>query len=307
MSDLSTSGILGGLDSSYGVQEEINKQSELDKDAFLSLLVTQLQYQDPTQPMENTEFIAQLAQFSSLEQMQNMSTEMAELNANTTIGKFVKYSSYNTTLGTVEESTGFVTGTRKASNGDMYLILESGAEVAYDSIDEAYSDSTINGQLSGIQGSLNLAQNLALIGKSVQCYEYDDEGNISGYLEGTIDSVKFKDGNAIFIIGNKEVAASGVFSISDTDSTILGKEVVLGGETHTIDEVAIVDGEPKLNINGSLVDINNIQDLPTALANVGQTVEIEGENVTVTGVTISEGDIYLIAEDGSQYSYDKLQ
>jgi flagellar basal-body rod modification protein FlgD len=52
----------------------------LDKDAFLNLLITQMQNQDPTKPMEDREFIAQLAQFSALEQMQQVNQQITALN-----------------------------------------------------------------------------------------------------------------------------------------------------------------------------------------------------------------------------------
>ncbi len=54
---------------------------KLDKDAFLKLLVTQLRHQDPLNPIEDKEFISQMAQFSSLEQMQNMGKTMTDTNA----------------------------------------------------------------------------------------------------------------------------------------------------------------------------------------------------------------------------------
>lgn len=48
------------------------KANELGKDAFLKLLTTQLAHQDPFDPVKDTEFVAQLAQFSSLEQMSSL-------------------------------------------------------------------------------------------------------------------------------------------------------------------------------------------------------------------------------------------
>jgi flagellar basal-body rod modification protein FlgD len=53
-------------------------KKEMGKDEFLQILVTQLKNQDPTQPMQDREFIAQMAQFSMLEQMSNLNQTMQQ-------------------------------------------------------------------------------------------------------------------------------------------------------------------------------------------------------------------------------------
>lgn len=65
----------------YELREGRIASHELGKDDFLKLLMAQMTNQDPTSPMENTEFIAQMAQFSSLEQMTNMSQNFDKMAA----------------------------------------------------------------------------------------------------------------------------------------------------------------------------------------------------------------------------------
>ncbi|WP_010093422.1 flagellar hook assembly protein FlgD [Ornithinibacillus scapharcae] len=118
--------------------------TELGKDEFLKILMTQLQNQDPTNPMEDREFISQLAQFSSLEQMMNMTSAINTLVRNQAIspiiqyshmiGKFVTYQGFDEETGKpLELQTSKVVSVSQ-SEGYAVLELENGEKVFADLI-----------------------------------------------------------------------------------------------------------------------------------------------------------------------------
>ena len=91
-------------------------------DSFLQILATELQNQDPTEPVSNTEYVAQLAQFNSLQQMSSLNGSMSKFQAYSLIGMQVSYtatdSSGNTTSGT---------GTVKSvvsSDSEVYVMVD---------------------------------------------------------------------------------------------------------------------------------------------------------------------------------------
>ncbi len=104
----------------------------LGKDDFLKILITQLSHQDPTQPMEDKEFVAQMAQFSSLEQITNMSSALARVadllarsQALGLLGSVVEVGDASGTVsGLVEEITG----------GDFPQLLVNGMYYDYSQV-----------------------------------------------------------------------------------------------------------------------------------------------------------------------------
>lgn len=115
------------------------RNSELDKNAFLKLLITQLRYQDPLSPMDDKEFVAQMAQFSTLEQVTNMAKGLENFLVNFSwsqfinmIGKTVRF----TDSETGEKVQGKVTGIKPTSNGIVLIINGGKYEVPINNIEE---------------------------------------------------------------------------------------------------------------------------------------------------------------------------
>ncbi len=172
----------------------------LDKMAFLKLLITQLQYQDPMSPMDDTQFVSQLAQFSSLEQMQELNSGF-ETYANSAlanqayslIGKWVDYAdakSGQILTGKVG-SVSFEDGKPKLALGDV--------SVDMDDVVAVYPD-------SGSIGAGKLTeQAFGMIGKVVDYI--DASGNIAS---GVVDSVSFAGGWPVLNMGSVSVDARNV-------------------------------------------------------------------------------------------------
>jgi len=109
VNEISTNGALGTFLNDNALQEEPKDSKDLGRNEFLKLLVAQLENQDPLSPAENGEFVAQLAQFSSLEEAQNLSASFdsfagsfmstQHLQATSLVGRPVHVASNTTLLG----------------------------------------------------------------------------------------------------------------------------------------------------------------------------------------------------------------
>lgn len=132
--------------------------NELGKDAFLELLVTELKYQDPLSPMENKEFISQMANFSSLEQMQNLNNSFAKimpiLNMQQASGIIGKELYYRLSDDSDAIYSGAVTAVRMKESIPYYLVdgQEISPSMVVQILDKDNSNSEI---LDEIVNSLN--------------------------------------------------------------------------------------------------------------------------------------------------------
>ena len=109
-----------------------NTGSSRDKDAYLQLLVTEMKYQDPLNPSTNTEYMSQLAQFSQLEAMNNLSDNYANSSAFGLVGKYVIMNVADSN-GNITQKSGLVDYVT-VKNGDAMLNI-GGEYYPYEDLD----------------------------------------------------------------------------------------------------------------------------------------------------------------------------
>jgi flagellar basal-body rod modification protein FlgD len=250
-------------DSDYlKVTTEKSTDNALDKDAFMNLLVTQMKYQDPLNPMDNQQMMAQLAQFSAVEQMMNVAQTVEKQLANSMIGKYVSYQYDNTETGQTEYLVGKVDYV-KTSGGDILLGIED-KEIAVKDVQQVIDSANIQSNTSAFE----------LIGKTVQgvLTQKDDSGlDEEVVIEGEVLGIRMKDEVPFLVIGtgtNKvEIDFNDVQNIVEKP-TITGRKISATftneeGIEETITGIAeyikIAKAGTYVYVEGQFIEFENIE------------------------------------------------
>jgi flagellar basal-body rod modification protein FlgD len=201
-------------------------KSALGKDDFLKLLIVQLRNQDPMDPMKGTEFATQLAQFSSVEQLSNINTNLTDsISANqlmtqsignalaaTMIGKDIKASSSAVTLtGSNSPTIGYTLGA-DAATVSIKIYDDSGAIVrTIQKTNLLKGDNKVTWDGSDDDG-IHLAAGDYTV--KVEAADVDAKAiTATSYTTGTISGVRFTANGTVFVVGGVEIPLSQILEI----------------------------------------------------------------------------------------------
>lgn len=200
-------------------------KNTLGKQDFLNLLVSQMRNQDPLDPMKGTEFAAQLAQFSSLEQLTNLNESMtASLDANAILAQSINNGLSATFIG--KEVRANTVTFRYTGSGDVKL----GYELPMDAGSVKVRIYDANGKLvKTIDGDTEKGINtltwdgglvkdeMAPAGTYTFSVEAKDTaGNVltaPQYVFGTVSGVRFKSDGTVFVVDGMEISLGDILEI----------------------------------------------------------------------------------------------
>ncbi len=210
----------GGVANTGGV----GGTNPLGKDAFLKLLTTQLQFQDPLKPLNSTEFIAQLTQLTQLEETQKMSSVLAD--ATRQIGELSNYSAAGLIGKQVRVLGGSVRVTEGESTSLTYSIPEkirSGIMDIADSTGTIIQTFDLGVQSAGMHAIIwdGKDANGAAVPSGKYLYRVaaeNAEGNLvpaSTYAQGQVSGITYDNGIAYLMVNGEPVPASDIVQINN--------------------------------------------------------------------------------------------
>lgn len=206
-------------------QQTSSPKTILGKDDFLKMLVTQLRHQDPLNPMDGTEFAAQLAQFSSVEQLANINTNLSESVAvNQLLTQAVSNTMSAALIGHEVRATSSsiqYSGEKKVRLG--YTLPANANTVVVKVFDQTnklvrtLAGGTGKGDQSVLWDGEDTLGNAAGAGTYRFTVEaIDAKGGTmqtSQFIYGTVSAVRFKQNGAVFVIDGAEVPLADILEI----------------------------------------------------------------------------------------------
>jgi flagellar basal-body rod modification protein FlgD len=169
------------VSSSDGAKRK-NGGIEVNSDTFLQLLVAQLQFQDPLEPQSDTDFVAQLAQLSSLEQLQSMNESLSVSQASSFIGKNIIAEILNSDTGVTEVYSGIVESIFLKS-GKTYCVVGDNA-ISIDDISLVAENTTANNEIQSDASTSEKAED-SEVQTSTEANEGTDAGASTDAEGGT--------------------------------------------------------------------------------------------------------------------------
>lgn len=206
-----------GTASSTSTTATSSAKNALGKDAFLKMLIAQLQNQDPLNPMDGTAFVAQMAQFSALEQMQNLNDTMGSLPEY--LGTFNNAQMANL-IGNQATATGNVIDVSGSSAKISYRLpsdIKTGTISIYNSNGLLVDKVNIGSQKTGINSTTWNCSGQAIGSYTYEISATDSSGKavaVDKLISGTVTGASFKNDKSYVTINGQEVAFSNVISIS---------------------------------------------------------------------------------------------
>ncbi len=200
---------VGGILMSTGTASSKPREfkTNMDKDAFLNLLVVQLKNQNPLQPMEDKEFISQMAQFTNLETTQNMNRTVKINSAYNMVNKFAKAVYTDQYTSERKEVFGVVQSV-KINNEKLTLVIQD-KEVSYDDIREITDTLSEVDKMQMINDNFGQVYAFNLMGKTVKGTHNKEA------FEGIVEKVKMDKGKIVLTVDGKDVAMSSISEIKE--------------------------------------------------------------------------------------------